>query len=149
MKIDSEEVSYKYVTEKIEQIGWVCRVGTRNQKGFDIEARKDNSVIKIEVKSRTIREYSPGGSYDQTTKDRRRFQFSDSQMKSADYFVCVFVGPDFTKAYVIPKNKFELVRQRTKEGNWLSFDPNRNYIIRDNQTIDVSAFAEGWNFLHE
>jgi hypothetical protein len=57
----------------------------------------------------------------------------------------VFVGPDFIKAYVIPKDSFDLVRQITKDGNWLSFNPNIDCITRDNQKIDVSIFAEGWN----
>ena len=68
---------------------------------------------------------------------------------SSDLFVCVFVGPGFTQAYVVPKNDFDLLRQRTKQGNWLSFDPNRNYIIRDHRKIEISKYVEGWHYLEE
>ena len=131
----------------LEKNGWQCSVGARNQKGFDVTAQKNDFSLKIEVKSRTIRGYSPGGSLAQRTSDRRRFRFSDSQMRAADAFICVFIGPDITQAYVVPKNKFDRVRQRTKKGNWLSFDPNREFIIRDHQKIGVSEYVEGWQLL--
>jgi len=145
--IDSEEISYQYIIKKIKQFGWQWSLGSRNQEGFDIKASKNKKTIKIEVKSRTIREYSPGGSLAQTTIDRRRFHFSDNQLESSDFFICVFVGPELTQAYVVPKNKFDILRQRTKEGNWLSFDPNRDFIIRGRKKIDVSEYAEGWHLL--
>jgi hypothetical protein len=65
----------------------------------------------------------------------------------ADAFVCVFVGPGEVVAFVVPKSEFDIVRERTASGNWLSFTPEAVTVDRRGVNIDVSRYAEGWSLL--
>jgi len=147
MSVDPEPLSYSYVKKNLEKHGWTCKLESSNRRGFDITATKKGKTRKIEVKSRTVGDYSPGGSLTQRTNDRRYFHFSDSQVETADYFVCFFVSPIKRTAIVVPMEKFDLLRSRTKEGNRLSFSPTRRYIIRDGKKIDISKYFEAWELI--
>ena len=147
MSVDPEPISYSYVKKNLEKHGWTCKLESNNRRGFDITATKNGEIRKREVKSRTIGEYSPGGSLTQRTSDRRYFHFSDSQVDTADYFVCFFVSPIKKTAIVVPKEKFDLLKSRTKEGNRLSFSATRRFVIRDGKKIDISNYFEGWDLI--
>ena len=121
----------------------------------------DEEIIKVissEAKKRkeAISEYEKGERKDLAKKEKAELevlknylpqQFSDEQIDLADFFVCVFVGPNRNVSFVVPRSKFDELRQRTKEGNWLSFRPSGDFIKRDNKKIMVTEYKEGWHLL--
>ena len=151
-----EYLALDYVIGNLERNGWTWRFCKRLQVGYDLEARKDHSSILIEVKGRSIGEYSGTRNESRVQKEtpRRRFRFSKPQLEQGDYFIAVFVGPLVRKAIVMSHK--DLIK--LKDGGddfFVSFrlDSNLEFMKtkkwRVGRTADITPNLEGWNLLEE
>ena len=142
----------------LEEHNWNWKVNKkRNEKGFDLTASKGEKDFKIEVKGRSIGEYSGiiNDSGGQKKDPQRFFNFSVSQYEIGDFFVSVFVSPLTRKCVVVPKRDFDsLVTSRITPFR-MAFSVNTELEVKrvkkwkDGRSLDISRFIEGWQLLDE
>jgi len=120
-------------------------VNDRYQKGFDVTIIHEDMRQRIEVKSRGIGEYSgvKNESDRQKKYPRRHFNFSEPQVARADYFVCVFVGPEKRSAIVVPKDDFHFL-ESTVKGRITVVEGNP---LINNRKVNISKWTEAWHLI--
>ena len=149
-----EYLALDYVLRNLEGNGWNWKICDRFQVGYDIEAFKGKRQIRIEVKGRSVGEYS-GTRYEsrvQKTTPRRRFHFSKPQLERGDFFIAVFVGPFDRKSVVMSHEDLlrlmdggdELIVTFRLDSN-LDFVKTKKW--RDGKEMDITPFIEGWDRL--
>jgi len=150
-----EYLALDAVIGNLEKKGWNWKVCYHSQIGFDLEASKKDKHIKIEVKGRSVGEYSGtvNESIVQKTVPRRHFHFSDRQREIGDFFVCVFVGPQLKRCVVIPQDDFDKVRD-TENASTVTLRLNENDVVpikqwKDGRQMDIKNYIEGWHLLEE
>jgi hypothetical protein len=141
-----------YVLGNLETLGWVWKICDRYQIGYDIEATKGEKNIRIEVKGRSIGDYSGtrNESLIQKNTPRRRFHFSKPQLESGDFFIAVFVGP-LTRRGVVMSHRDLLQLKDGGDALIVTFrlDSKLNFVKtkrwRDGRELDITQYIEGWN----
>lgn len=148
-----EYLALDAVIRNLERNGWNWQVAEkRNQKGFDLIASKPHKKFRIEVKGRSLGEYS--GIVNESTaqkKDtRRHFNFSQAQYAIGDFFVPVFVSPEVRHSIVVPKQDFDSLRTSNIKRYRMTFAVDKNLEIervkkwRDgNELISASILKAG------
>ncbi len=140
----------------LEEHHWNWKVNkNRNEKGFDLMASKGEIEFKIEVKGRSLGEYSGivNDSAKQKNDPQRFFNFSRAQYEAGDFFVSVFVSPLARKCVVVPKENFDILITSEKTPYRMAFSMDANQEIRKNKrwrsgrSVDISRYIEGWNLL--
>ena len=140
-----EYLGLDHVLSNLQKLGCTWMVNERYQKGFDVTINQDEKRQLIEVKSRGIGEYS-GVKYESDTQKnypRRHFNFSEAQVDKADYFICVFVGPEKRSAIVVPKYDFHIL-ESTVKGRITAIEGNP---LINNRKIDISKWVDAWNLI--
>jgi hypothetical protein len=153
-----ENLALEAVTENLRRNDWSPQLAeTHNQKGFDLTALKGDKLVKIEVKGRSILDYSgtKNDSENQRKDPQRFFNFSKSQYEIGDFFVPVFVAPSIRKCVVVPRRDFDRFATSKFTPYRIAFSMDSNLEVRkikrwrDGRTEDISKFIEGWHLLDE
>lgn len=153
-----EYLALDAVIGNLEKNGWNWQVAEkRNQKGFDLTASKNNRRFRIEVKGRSLGEYSGiiNESLPQKKDTRRNFNFSQAQYEIGNFFIPVFVSPMIRRCIVVPKQDFDDLRTSDSSPFTMIFAVNKNLEIdrvkkwKDGSRVDISKYIEGWHLLDE
>ena len=153
-----EYLALDAVIGNLEKNEWNWQVAEkRNQKGFDLTASKSHREIRIEVKGRSLGEYSGiiNESSVQKKDTRRNFGFSQAQYEIGNFFVPVFVSPMFKRCIVVPKQDFDNLRISDISPFIMSFAVNKNLEIvrikkwKDGRKVNISKYIDGWYLLDE
>jgi len=153
-----EYLALDAVIRQLERNGWNWQVAeNRNQKGFDLTASKNHREFRIEVKGRSLGEYSGiiNESSAQKKDTRRAFNFSQAQYETGNFFVPVFVSPRIRRCIVVPKQNFDGLRTSERSPFRMTFAVNKNLEIvrvrkwKDGRRDNISKYIEGWYLLDE
>lgn len=129
-------------------MGLVWMVNNRYQEGFDLTVKYKDKALKIEIKSRGIGEYSGIVNESETQKNypRRHFNFSKPQVESADFFVCVFVGPRKRSAIIVPRKDFSILEVKTDKTSGRITAIEGSHLIK-NRTVNIEKWIEAWDLI--